>query len=144
MQVEELCELHLRYDEDGVVVARPFGPDGEGQAFGMGTGRAEGRISGTVRWANFPRRRSDGVFLPDIRGAIATADGDVLFEMHGISLVPDEHDRRHLVGTARFVTEIADLRFLLDSVAVFEGSLDVESGDIRIPVRRCVPDRDAD
>lgn len=78
MNIEELVELTLEYDGEDPVVLRPFG-DHEGQGFGLGTGSAAGRLTGDVRWANFPRRREDGVFLPDIRGVIATPEGPVLW-----------------------------------------------------------------
>ena len=141
MRIEELAELTLRYDGDDPVIVRPYG-ENERQAFGSGTGLATGRLTGEVRWSNFPRRREDGVFLPDIRGVIATDDGPVLFELHGISLPPDERERRHLLGTVRFCTGVDAHRWLNDAVAVHEGSLDVDTGAIRLPVFVCRPDRE--
>jgi hypothetical protein len=141
MRVEELVVLTLEYDGDDPVVVRPFGGQ-EGQGFGTGTGRATGRLSGGVRFANFPRRREDGVFLPELRGVLTTEQGPVLWELHGISLPPDERDRRHLVGAVRFCAEAPELRWLNDCVAVHEGELDLEAGVVRIPVWLCRPDRD--
>ena len=139
MRVEQLVELTLEYDGDDPVIVRPFGGQG-GQGFGTGTGRATGRLTGEVRWANFPRRREDGVFLPDIRGVVVTSDGPVLWELHGISLPPDERDQRSLVGSVRFITDVEALAWLNDCVAVHEGALDLQAEVVRLPVWLCLPD----
>jgi hypothetical protein len=47
-------------------------------------GRCEGGIAGRFRGANFPLRRSDGTFRPDLRAVIETDDGAiVMLELHG-------------------------------------------------------------
>jgi hypothetical protein len=43
-----------------------------------------GRIGGSVVWSNYPRRRTDGRMLPNLRGLISTDDGaSILFELWG-------------------------------------------------------------
>ena len=140
MHLQKLTDLTLTYDGEDPVVVRPFGPH-EGQGFGLGTGSAAGRLAGDVRWANFPRRREDGAFLPDIRGVIATAEGPVLWELHGISLPPDEQEQRHLVGSVRFLADAPTHRWLNDCVAVHEGVLDLDAEVVRLPIWLCQVDR---
>jgi len=44
-------------------------------------------LQGTVRWANAPRRREDGVWTPNLRGVIRTTDdADILLTVHGQSV----------------------------------------------------------
>ena len=140
MRLDVLCELVLEYEDDSPVVVRtPFEGSG-GQGFGVGTGRSEGILAGQVRWANFPRLREDGVFLPEACGVVTTSAGPVLFRLSGISLPPDQQDRRRLVGSARFFTGVESLQWLNDSVGVHEGALDVTSGEVRLQISVCVPD----
>lgn len=140
MRIERIAELTLEYDADDPIVLRPYGGN-EGRAFGTGTGRAVGRLEGQLRWSNFPRRREDGVFLPDIRGVVDTSGGAVLWQLHGISLPPDEADLRLLVGSLRFFTDVAEHGWLNDCVAVHEGVFDLVAGVVRLPVWVCLPDR---
>jgi hypothetical protein len=54
------------------------GPAGtEGQSFLIAEGHCEGRLSGRLRGANYPRRRTDNALLPDFRGVLQTSDGAV-------------------------------------------------------------------
>jgi hypothetical protein len=49
----------MRYDDAAWI--RPFGSE-EGAGFEWGEGTASGDvINGSVHWANYPRRREDGV-----------------------------------------------------------------------------------
>jgi hypothetical protein len=43
--------------------------DEEALGFGHGEGRVSGELEGTISWANYPRRRQDGVWTPNLRGA---------------------------------------------------------------------------
>ena len=54
---------------------RPYG-GAEGLGFGQGDGSVSGELEGAVAWANYPRRREDGVWTPNLRGAITTGTGD--------------------------------------------------------------------
>jgi hypothetical protein len=50
-------------------------------------------LRGSVRWANYPRRREDGVWTPDLRGVIRTEDGaEILISLHGQSVQEDPPD----------------------------------------------------
>src|SRR5437867_2509121 len=73
---------------------RPYpAPDevAEGLGFGQGEGTVTGTIEGTVVWANYPRRRQDGVWTPNLRGLIRTTEGhELLVSIHGQSVQEQE------------------------------------------------------
>jgi len=53
-------------------------------------GVVSGEIDGKLVWANYPRRRQDGVWTPNLRGVITAADGDeLLVSIHGQSVEED-------------------------------------------------------
>jgi hypothetical protein len=54
----------------GFTIVSPYGTE-EGIAYGEGRGSARGRIEGTVVWSNYPRPRTDGRVLPNLRGLIS-------------------------------------------------------------------------
>ena len=84
----------MRYE--GASWHRPYGrPDGDEEAlgFGHGDGTVRGEIEGDVIWANYPRRRQDGVWTPNLRGMITARDGSELFvSIHGQSVGEGEID----------------------------------------------------
>src|SRR5262245_8901678 len=90
----------MRYVESAW--ARPFGGE-EGAGWGVGDGMVSGEVlRGRLRWSNYPRRREDGVWTPNVRGVIDTDDGAaVLLSMHGQSvemrLGDDEGYRRAIL-----------------------------------------------
>ena len=68
---------------------RPYSGD-EGLGFGQGDGTVSGELEGTATWANYPRRREDGVWTPNLRGVITTKSGEeVLLSIHGQSVEED-------------------------------------------------------
>jgi hypothetical protein len=85
MKLSPLFEGDLRYDESTEAGVAAFGEGGDISSYAQGDGRVIGdRLSGTVRWTNYSRRRADGVGLPSFNGVISTDDGaDVLFAFHG-------------------------------------------------------------
>jgi hypothetical protein len=85
MRLEPLCRLLMRYEEGAWV--RPFGT-AEGAGFGWGNGTVSGDVvRGSVRWANYPRRREDGVWTPNLRGVITAEEGaEILISLHGQSV----------------------------------------------------------
>jgi hypothetical protein len=94
-------------------------------------GRGEGSIEwagtrGTLEWTNFPQRRADEVYLPDITGVIRLAGHDrpILYRMHGISLLTNLRDRRLFAGPVRWYTDDPDLVWLNDRWGYEEGELD--------------------
>lgn len=85
MRLEPLCRLSMRYTEGAWI--RPFGTV-EGAGFGSGEGEVSGPVlRGTLRWANAPRRREDGVWTPNLRGVITTEDrAEILTSLRGQSV----------------------------------------------------------
>jgi hypothetical protein len=74
MKLERVCEMRWAYRE-GFDLVKPYGGE-EGLGYGEGGGTVTGeRLAGTVRWANHPRRRSDGRMLPNGGGVLTTTDG---------------------------------------------------------------------
>ena len=84
-----------------VELADPAGT--EGQSFLIAERRCEGRLSGRLRGANYPRRRTDNALLPDFRGVLQTAGGAaVRFAWHGHAR-PAAGGIRELVGSVTHV-----------------------------------------
>ena len=63
MRLETLCNMQMRYLRGSW--HRPYtqgeAAAGEGIGFGQGEAALGGEIEGTTVWANFPRRRQEGV-----------------------------------------------------------------------------------
>jgi hypothetical protein len=137
VRLEPLCTFAWSYDEDvrlkapGYALVTPYGGE-EGAAYGEGRGTASGRISGRVVWSNYPRRRSDGRMLPNVRGLVTTDDGaSIPFELRGRTYFGDDGaGRQNLVGWF----EAADRRYawLNDVVCIAEGI--IEDDGMRIEV----------
>ena len=95
----------------------------EGQGFLLVEGRAEGRLSGRLRAANYPRRRTDGTQTPDFRGVLETDDGaTVLFAWHGYGRAVDGGPSR-LVGSMTHVSDDARYHWLNNAVCVLTGEV---------------------
>jgi hypothetical protein len=94
MRLETLCRLSMQYAAGSW--HRPYGAragDEEALGFGHGDGVVAGEIEGELVWANYPRRRQDGVWTPNLRGVItARGGGELLVSIHG--------QRRNSSGTA--------------------------------------------
>ena len=122
MRLEPLYRMRFTYPEGWTV--RLDGAHGtEWQGFYLAEGRCEGRISGRVRAANHPRRRTDGTFQPDCQGVIATDDGAVIFfDLRGYGRAYPE-GRRQNVSTITHLTEDARYRWLNDTVCVQAGEV---------------------
>jgi hypothetical protein len=111
---------------------QPYGRRGEqgGEAlgFGNGVGEVTGDLEGTVVWANYPRRRDDGVWTPNLRGFLTTPEGkEILISIHGQSVLEAGAGRRRAV-TARIelTTDVDSHRWLNTSFLVGEGEIDEE------------------
>ena len=100
----------------------------EGQGFLLVEGRAEGRLSGRLRAANYPRRRTDGTLTPDFRGVIETDDGAViLFAWHGYGRAT-EGGPRHLLGSITHLSDDDRYRWLNDTLCVLTGEVRPQDG----------------
>lgn len=132
--------MKLRYDEHGLTLVRPFGGN-EGQGYGGGTGIAEGgRLSGNIRWSNYPRMSDDGMMMPNASGIIATEAGPVLFSFSGYSVVPHEGaDTRNVTASVTFRTEVDEHRWLNRAIAVHDGTIEFKTMSTHFPVYVCVP-----
>ncbi len=82
-----------------------------------------------IEWTNFPSRRPDGVYLPDITGVIKLdgSDHSVMYRMSGISLLPDSHGQRLFAGPVRWYTDDPEHLWLNDVWGFEEGDLDRET-----------------
>lgn len=96
---------------------------GEGQSFLIAEGRCSGRVAGRLRAANYPRRRADGVLLPDFRGVVETDDGaTVLFSWHGYTRTGST-GRRELVGSITHLSDDARYLWLNEVVGALTGEV---------------------
>lgn len=132
MRLDHLAELELTYRD--LVVIAPYGDDGV--ACGEGDGRISGeRLTGRARWSNHPKRRADGVFLPDAHGVIETDDGAiVLFHLRGRTSMSGGAGTQNLI--VLFETEADPYRWLNDQVCVAEGI--IADGAMKAQVYVCV------
>ena len=113
-------------------------------------GRGEGTVNwdgreGTIEWTNFPLRRPDGVYLPDITGLIKLADSEhtIIYRMQGISLLPDEQNCRLVAGPVRWYTDDPEFSWLNDRWGFEEGELDTETSGFKTAAYALHPDRPA-
>jgi hypothetical protein len=139
MRIEPLCKITMRYSRASW--HQPYSDRGEeAVGFGHGVGEVTGDIQGTVIWANYPRRREDGVWTPNLRGFVATRDGeDILISIHGQSVDEDAPGRRRAV-TARIelTTEVDSYRWLNTCFLVGEGEIDEERQEWWLTTYVCV------
>jgi hypothetical protein len=109
---------------------RPYGDlegHGEGVGFGVGGGRVTGEIEGELRWANYPRRRQDGVWTPNLRGVVTTRAGEeLLVAIHGQSVQMAGGESRAILARVELTTEASPLRWLNTCFLVAEGAIDEE------------------
>lgn len=137
MRLEEVSVFHWIYDEDVRVPAPGYAlisayEGEEGIGYGEGRGTATGRVEGSVVWSNYPRRRSDGRMLPNVRGLVRTDDGAaILFELRGRTIFEgDKPGCQNLVGW--FESDDARYRWLNDVVCIAEGLITDAGMEIHI------------
>ena len=133
MRLEPLFAMDLDY-EDGFFVIAPYGGT-EGAGYGSGRGSVSGeRVRGAVRWSNHPRRREDGVLVPDAHGMIETDDdARIVFHLGGYSTaVEGSPTTRAIVSPATFATDDDRYRWLNNVVAVGEGTIDFRTLRLRM------------
>jgi hypothetical protein len=121
---------------------RPYGDrggQGEGLGFGTGSGRVSGEIEGAIEWANFPRRRQDGVWTPNLRGVVTTDAGDaILVSLHGQSVQMTGGDSRAILARVELTTEAPAYRWLNTCFVVGEGGIDEEREEWWLETYVCV------
>jgi hypothetical protein len=112
----------MRYD--AASWHRPYGRE-EGAGFGQGGGEVSGELQGSVVWANYPRRREDGVWTPNLRGAITTRAADeILLSIHGQSIEEDAPGRRAILARIELTSDAERWRWLNTCFFVGEGEID--------------------
>ena len=139
MRLERLGKLTMRYARASW--HRPY--DGrEGLGYGDGDGEISGEINGTLTWSNYPRRREDGVWMPDSRGVIKTADGaDILLSVQGQSVAENAPgQRRSILARVELTTEAPQYRWLNTCFLVGEGEIDEEADIAWIVAYVCIND----
>jgi hypothetical protein len=137
VHLEPLSVFHWSYDKDvrvaapGYAIVSAYGSE-EGIGYGEGRGTATGRLEGSIVWSNYPRRRTDGRMLPDVRGLITTTDGaSILFELRGRTIFEgDEPGRQNLVGWLE--SDHESYRWLNDVVCIAEGEIIAEGMEIKL------------
>lgn len=140
MRLEHVCDMQSSY-QGGFSLVKPYGGE-EGSGYGQGDGRAIGpNLSGTVQWANHPRRRSDGRMLPDASGLLTTEDGaKVTFLLQGRTVFGMNAKGERTGGqnlVMWFEAEDERCRWLNDTMCVVEGVI-AGLGNIRFRVYACV------
>ena len=121
---------------------RPFGA-GEGAGFGWGEGTVTGDVlRGQIRWANYPRRREDGVWTPNLRGVIHTEDSaEILISLHGQSVqeaTPTGVGRAILTRVELLSPVGGNYGWLNTSFIVGEGEIDEETDEWWIQAYVCI------
>ena len=140
MRLEPLCRLTMRYQRGSW--HRPYGEPGEGLGFGHGDGEVSGEVEGELVWANYPRRRQDGVWTPNLRGVIALGDGaEILVSMHGQSVDEQVEDVRAILARVELTTDAAQYRWLNTCFVVGEGEIDEEHEVWWLETYVCVNER---
>src|SRR5262245_36489394 len=141
MRLEPLFLLTMRYAEGAWL--RPFGT-AERAGFGSGEGAASGEVlHGRLRWANYPRRREDGVWTPNLRGVITTEEGtEILISLHGQSVQEDtaSGERRAILARVELLSDDERHRWLNTSFIVGEGEIDEETEEWWVQAYVCVND----
>ena len=96
----------------------------ETQGFLIAEGRTEGRINARYRGANAPRRRVDGVLMPDFRGVLETVDGaTIMFAWSGFTRPSADGSARRLVGSATHLSDDERYRWLNAVVGAVAGEV---------------------
>jgi hypothetical protein len=144
MRLESLCSFSMQYLASSW--HRPYGLGGgadEARGFGHGDGTVTGEIEGKLVWANYPRRRQDGVWTPNLRGMIHTQDGsELLVSIHGQSVEERGTDqRRAILARIELTTDAEPYRWLNTCFLVGEGEIDEEREAWWLDAYVCVNER---
>jgi hypothetical protein len=122
MKLKPLYRVRFRYPH-GWEVTLAGSDSTESQNFYLAEGTCEGRIQGTFRGANHPRRRGDQTYEPNFQGIIETTDGaTIFFEYLGYGRAYPVN-RRQIVVTAFHLSDHNNYQWLNDCLAVGTGEV---------------------
>ncbi len=144
MRLEPFCRITMRYSQGSWHYPYGAGDDSEALGFGQGAGEVSGEIEGKGIWANYPRRRQDGVWTPNLRGVISTNDGDeILMSIHGQSVQERTTAgyRRAILARVELTSEAERWRWLNTCFLVGEGEIDEGSEEWWLDTYVCVNER---
>ena len=141
MRLERFGKLTMRYGRGSW--HRPYGKGSDGKealGFGDGEGEMTGEIDGSLVWANYPRRREDGVWTPNLRGRMATARGqEILVSIHGQSVEEAAPgSRRAILARVELTTGEEQYRWLNTCFFVGEGEIDEETEEWSLTLFACL------
>lgn len=142
MRLETFGKIRVRYTSGSW--HRPYaherGAAEEGIGFGQGQGDVTGEVEGGLVWANYPRRRQDGVWTPNLRGVITTPGGEeILVSIHGQSVLEEAPgERRAILARLELTTESEQFRWLNTCFLVGEGEIDETSEEWWLTTYVCV------
>jgi len=139
MRLERFARMTMRYAHGSWM--RPYAEQGvEAAGYGAGDGIVTGEIDGELSWANYPRRREDGVWTPNVRGRIVTTAGDeLLLSVHGQSVLEQTAGtHRAILARVELTTQAERLRWVNTCFFVAEGEIDEETDDVWMNVFACV------
>ena len=122
MKLLPLYRVRFSYPQ-GWEVALTSPTSTESQHFYLAEGICEGRLQGTFRGANHPRRRGDRTFEPDFQGIIETTDGAAIFFKYQGYGRAYPIGRRQIVVSAFHLSDHDNYRWLNDSLAVGVGEV---------------------
>ena len=134
MKLRPLYRVRFRYSNEWkVALSSPESM--EGQHFFLAEGSCEGRVQGTFRGANHPRRRGDRTFEPNFQGVIETSDGaTIFFDYRGYGRAYPV-GRRQIVASATHLSDHESYRWLNDSLAVGEGEVrTISEGNVELVI----------
>ena len=127
MKLEPLYRMRFTYPAHWSVKLASA-DSAESQSFFFAEGRCEGRIQGTLRASNHPRRRGDGTFEPDLQGVIETDDGATMYHDSRGYGRPFPAGRRQIVVSAFHLSDHPNYAWLNLSVAVGVGEVRSRDG----------------
>lgn len=134
MKLTPLYRVRFKYPQ-GWEMALTSSDSTESQHFYFAEGTCEGRLQGSFRGANHPRRRGDKTFEPNFQGITETIDGaTIFFDGFGYGRAYPV-GRRQIVASAFHLSDHEKYRWLNDSLAVGVGEVrTLNEGDVELVI----------